>query len=930
MRIRWRTHLLALLAYTLLALVLTWPLLTAITTHVPGNGADDPPLTWNLWWVRYSLLELRANPFDCGYLFHPIGINLAFYTLTLLNAFLSIPLQASAGLVTASNMLLLSSFVLSGYGTFLLSAYLLGTHGHRSADDVGSWPRQIIPMAAFSAGLLYAFASSKLFYAALGQWNIASSQWIPFYVLYLFKVGDRPTKLRYSLLAGVFMILQAYAELTYASFLALFTILWAAWRAWLLRSRAYRAQIGRLAVSTLFIALLTVLGLTPVLAKMVPDMLAEGDILAEGGGFADAFSADLLGFLVPTSLHPLLGNVTGTLSFAHDVGQHLYLGYSALALCAAAVLYWGRRFRRGDGQSVPATGCAPADSASYRHSLGKIASLTAVVRFWCLSAVVWWLLTLGPTLRVNGTDTGVPLPFRLLEQVPFFRGNRYPSRFSVLLTLSLAVLVGLGVAALMESSRRQGNRRRQGALRWAALLLVLVAAFEHLSVPLALSDMRVPPVYQSIASTMPGDWTLLDIPVAWRNGSRVTGTLDTTIMFEQWYQSAHQKRLLAGNTSRNPRFKFQYFADAPVISTLVALETGHDVPAEQVARDRLLAADVLYFFGIEAILVHPDAAGTQIVPYVESVMPVTRFYDAEGIAGYRVAPRAAPDGWTLTPGDELSRLSYAEGWGTPSGRWIWAQRNEARLFVPLNGSPQSMAFQALAPQPGQVLTLEVNGYSAGRVELQEGPQSYSIDLPDEAIIAGLNEIILRFGQISPMSMGQGDPGRTGRKGFDSPLNLVVVSAGNEVGDLGLVYVNGNQVSPNGRGYNVVVVDEWSGTVLDAATFDTHMDPSASQALAQYLQQIPEGRVVAIAAADDASRLLGPEAVEAMQTIGATGDLRSKFRWGHAIIGERGAAPGTALEAMGWIRPVSLSLGTGATEPHLAAAFGPIKFSARDR
>ena len=930
MHIRWRTHLLAILAYTLLALVLTWPLLTAITTHVPGNGADDPPLTWNLWWVRYSLLELRANPFDCGYLFHPIGINLAFYTLTLLNAFLSIPLQASAGLVTASNVLLLSSFVLSGYGTFLLCAYLLRTHGHRTTDEVGYWPRQTVPIAAFSAGLLYAFASSKMFYAALGQWNIASSQWIPFYVLYLFKVGDRPPKLRYSLLAGVFMILQAYAELTYASFLALFTIVWATWRAWQLRSRAGRARVGRLAMSTLLIALLTVLGLTPILAKMVPDMLAEGDVFAEGGGFADAFSADLLGFLVPTSLHPLLGNVTGTLSFAHDVGQHLYLGYSALALCAAAVLYWGRRSRRGNGQSVPASGRAPTDSAGYCRSPGKVASLAAVVRFWCLSAVVWWLLTLGPTLRVNGTDTGVPLPFRLLEQVPFFKGNRYPSRFSVLLTLSLAILAGLGVAALMESSRRQTNRRRHGALRWAALLLVLVAAFEHLSVPLALSDMRVPPVYQSIASTMPGDWTLLDIPVAWRNGSRVTGTLDTTIMFEQYYQSAHQKRLLAGNTSRNPSFKFQYFADAPVISTLIALETGHDVPAEQVARDRLLAADVLYFFGIRAILVHPEAAGTQMVPYVESVMPVTRFHDTGSIAGYRVAPRAAPDRWALTPGDELSRLSYAEGWGTPSGGWIWAQRREARLIVPLNGRPQTMAFQALAPQPGQVLTIEINGDAAGRVELQESPQSYSIELPDEAIIAGLNEIILRFEKLSPMSIGQEDSGRTGRTGFDSPLNIVVVSAGNEVGDLGLIYVNGNQVSPNGRGYNVVVVDESSGTVLDAAAFDTHMDPAASQAMAEYLQQIPEGRVVAIAAADDASRLLGPEVVEAAQTIGATGDLRSKFRWGHAIIGKRGAAPGTAMEAMGWIRPVSLSLGTGATEPRLAAAFGPIKFSARDR
>jgi len=122
---RWQIHLLVLVAYTLFALALTWPLVVHFGSHVPGDGADDPPLTWNLWWVQYALLHLGENPFDGSYMFYPLGINLAFYTLTVLNGLLSIPLQATVGLIPASNLLLLSSFVLSGYGAFLLASYCL-------------------------------------------------------------------------------------------------------------------------------------------------------------------------------------------------------------------------------------------------------------------------------------------------------------------------------------------------------------------------------------------------------------------------------------------------------------------------------------------------------------------------------------------------------------------------------------------------------------------------------------------------------------------------------------------------------------------------------------------------------------------------------------------------------------------------------------
>ena len=197
---RWPLHLGVLLVYGLLALALTYPLAAHLGSHVPGNGVDDPPLTWNLWWVPTALLEMGTNPFQCDYLFYPLGINLSLYTLTVLNGLLSIPLQAVLPLVAGSNLLLLSSFVLGGYGAFLLALEVV----RRGVAIAGYVP-------AFAAGLIYAFSSSKLFYAALGQWNIASSQWIPFYVLALVLFARRPRGLRLPLLAGLFLLFQSYA-----------------------------------------------------------------------------------------------------------------------------------------------------------------------------------------------------------------------------------------------------------------------------------------------------------------------------------------------------------------------------------------------------------------------------------------------------------------------------------------------------------------------------------------------------------------------------------------------------------------------------------------------------------------------------------------------------------------------------------------------
>ena len=120
----WR-YVAVLAAYALLAVILTWPLIAHLTSHVPGDGRDDPPLVWNLWWVQYSLLDLHSSPLNTGYLFFPLGANLTFYTLTILNGVLSIPLQLAGSLVLANNLLLLSSYALAGFGMYLLALDVL-------------------------------------------------------------------------------------------------------------------------------------------------------------------------------------------------------------------------------------------------------------------------------------------------------------------------------------------------------------------------------------------------------------------------------------------------------------------------------------------------------------------------------------------------------------------------------------------------------------------------------------------------------------------------------------------------------------------------------------------------------------------------------------------------------------------------------------
>lgn len=917
-----RTHLSVLLIYLLLAVLLTWPTATHLATHLPGDGGDDPAIAWNLWWVKHALLTLRTNPLFTDFMFYPVGINLAFYTLTTLNALTAMPLTLTLGVVAASNLHMWFTFVIRGYGVFLLARYLLaGSSPPGSGRGVATWPAAL-------AGGFYAFASSQLFYVSLGQFNIASSHWVPYTILFALKSRRDLASLRWPVLAALFLTMQAWAEMTYASFLLVFVALYVAYEIityHVSRITHHPSPISNLPLALrnlLLLGLLFALGISPLLAAMLPDMRAEGDFWVQGSGFAEVFSADLAGFLVPTVRHPFLGElVTRTEVGKFDQwqhvykGQHIYLGFTLLILAAVGVV-GGRR-----------------DASSRRGA--------ASPWFWLVAALFFAWLTLGPTIYVNGKDTGVPGPFVILQSLPFFKGNRYPSRYSVLLALSLAMLAAMGMGVIWQrvisqhvTDGQERKVRRGQRIFMLVICCVLFALFlfEHLAVPLPQSDMQVPAPYYDIAAR-PGGFTLLDIPLAWRNGFRITGPHHPGFMFGQFYQTVHGRRLLQGNTSRNPEFKFQYFTEAPVINSILVLETGHELPPERWEADRAVAGDVLRFFGVQYIVVRPgpgtDSGVTpeMTLPYIEKVMPVEKLYSDPSLTLYRVGLPPLPQRVEVSATASVARLYFGEGWGAIPDRrgdrtdhYVWGQRQDVQLLVPLAGGPQEVTMQLFVPGEGQRLTVRVNDWQSDPLPLPSGGGEYQLTLPPQAVQVGLNQVYLHFDRLYPLaSLAAGEDGPF--------VSLLVESAGQEVGDFGHIYVDGLDVSPNQRGYNLAALSPQGEVQI--ASFDTHLDPGASGALAAFIAALPQGHIVAVAAADEASMNLSEEAVAALRAIGGAGDLRGRFRWSHAIIGVKGAEPGSALEALDGLRPVGLVVGPPVTEPTVAAAVESIRFVTRD-
>jgi len=860
-------HLLVLLTYVLLAVALTFPVVTDPGGVVPGSDTwayDEYTFLWNTWWLKHSTMDLGVSPLHTEMTFHPVGVPLVLYTFNFTGSALALPLYLVSNLPLATNVVLWAMMALSGYTAYLLALYVirrLGPVRSTAAAQVG----------AFVAGLAYAFPASRFIYLALGHYIYVMVATLPLFAYFVLRALDAQRDWRrFAILAGLCFAITALVEMTLGLFMAMaLVILTLAY----LRRLPWRTLVVRFGL----IAGLSILFYLPLLVPVLWESLRGGYAIA-GWGDALRLSADLVGLLVPTALHPLWGqdwpqhlrdSFTGAGRFS-DV-HTLFLGYATLAVAAVAVIKFTRR-------ALP----------------WLVTSITAVV------------LALGPLLQVNGRyvfdldglSTTVPMPFILLHYIPLASAGRAPNRFGVLAVLALAPLVGLGCYWLLTHYRRWWATGLIGAL---AAILVLA---DGLSVPLPTTDASVPLFYHSLAQEE-GDFSILSLPFGVRSSFGTLGAERTQL---QYYQSVHQKRIIGGNISRAPSINFDYYQSVAPLARLLAIEGYQTIPEADLDAERERAAELAALLDLRYLVVQAPIAGRlpyadtyeDAFAYAASVFDLTEVArDADGrLVAYRVSQASIPAELNLAVGEAEAAMHLGAGWSSPeaiagaAARWI--SGTHAELFLPVDEPADSTLTLTAAPfsyagSPEQRLSVSVNGRGIGQVTLAPAWQQYSLAVPADALRPGLNRVVLRLGYAArPVDVAAAGYA-IGGTGVQAPAHLEV----NSRPELAYITVGEADGSRHAQGINVALFDVGGGSLLGSSTFG--WDEGA--ALADFLEQAAPGTGVALAVQGGVPNEVDGAVCRALQTAGAA-SCPAESSGGYALLGITGATPGAALEAGG--------------------------------
>jgi hypothetical protein len=469
--------LLALAIYALLAGIFTYPLVLNMDRV---NGAGDPAvMVWSMAWISHALFTEPAALYGANF-FYPTQDALAYTDLLLPSALLTSPLYfLTNNPLLSFNVVLLLTYVLSGYATFLLVRRLLAGRDYAVA-------------AALFAGAIYTLSPYR--YGHITQLNSMTTYFLPLILLFMHRYledGRRPLDL---FLVGLFFCLNALSGLYYGVFAIL--MMAAFYVTWLLIKRESPRLRDFLYGAPIFAAFGAVLliVLYPYLA-----LSGSGD---HGRGIDTVVGGSLIPRALLTSVPEswLLGWTPEAFGVIHENGKPVYeltLYPGLVATCLAVFAIARRR------ASKP-------------------------VLLYALLGLTMFILSLGPLITVAGVE--IPLPYYLLyEFVPGFGSLRVPARLWSIVMLCIAVLAGFGMRSLMQ---KLGGKKAAMALA----VLSVVAALEFLpTLPIDRYIDRGPPelssAYSYLVDNASEETVVAEVPFA----SRQDAFRETPRMYRSTY-----------------------------------------------------------------------------------------------------------------------------------------------------------------------------------------------------------------------------------------------------------------------------------------------------------------------------------------------------------------------------------------------------------
>lgn len=579
-------------SFLLLAILFTWPLAKNITTHGFGINEDSPYHIWHNWWFKYSVFDLHQSPFYTNYIFYPQTVPLTFDANAFVFSAMTLPLQPIIGVVGASNIIFLLSFALSGMGIFLLARRIFGLSNFSS----------------FLAGVIYAFSPYTFSQAIDGHINITSTWIIPFLTFFVIlaikkaKENEKFILSKEALIAGIFLGLQAYSDLTYTAFTILLLGLIFVFYAFI--SRKEKKEILKITVPFLIAGIISLLiflpGLIPTLSDFRKGINPSSPLWVQ-----NVWSADLVAFFKPSTNSALFKN----LAFAPHQGSiegTVFLGWTTIVLAIFFIYKFIRNWKKLDLKER------------------RMKSLLIFL------SVSFFVLSLGPFLNIANRNTSIPLPFVLIHKIPLIGGTQETARMNPFFMLSLSIIAGLGLDLLIEKSKSKWRKILIGAI--PTILIVL----EFMQIPFPTTDLRPPKVYDVIAKDK-GEKAVLDLPLGFNSGNMSLG--HSPIGSLQFYQTYHKHPQFRGTIARVPIENFDYYTKIPLFKYFLnpgTLPDGEDL-------DQTLANSAIRKkLNVGYIIIHKDILKEkginigQSEALIKDLLKAEKYFEDENAVGYKL------------------------------------------------------------------------------------------------------------------------------------------------------------------------------------------------------------------------------------------------------------------------------------------------------
>ncbi len=665
-------------AYLLIALI-SFGYLALNMGHVTTGGGGDGYLNpWDVWWVNYATFVLHTSFWHSSMVFYPVGENLVFHTLAPLAGLMVAPI-ALANPVAAFDIVVFLGFALSGLGMFILAEYFVKNR-----------------YAAFVAGFLFTFSATHIDHAT-GLLIFTQIEWIPL-GLYFFIRMLREKKAINAAGLGVCVMLATFMgniEQTIMLGLLLLLVL----VLYILNNSTRRLVVSRAFVRNAFVAAVVCLlvgswGFLPLISTVLkPGTISQANN-ENTVQYNMLWSADLASFFVPSYINTFLFTSLSKYSvYLYDPAEKVaYVGYTAILLSLIGLVnYWKK---------------------------------SNSMKMWLAISIVFAWLSLGPSLQVNGFNTGIPTLYNLYHSIPVLNVIREPGRFSIITSLGVAMLAAMGAKFLLEKEKPLFNLdKKYGAILITALIC-LIYLFEVNGLILAgpvlntaMTSIHIPALYTRLGN-LTSNFSTYTIPVL----PSIGGAPDLYPGMATYYQSISKKAIVGGLDGRYSTAQLISMYNVPLTTISQELQDGQppiylSPISENYSEQNVMS---MYLYHTYVLIVDKQAFGNESLNYLYSYLDNafgSPIYVGNTTVAYSTQPAFAGLFRSYVAFQDPAQWQAANAsiGGTSKTIWIPISPGLITVYAPNSNSASgyvntTISFNALSTQPQTLeLGLVYNG-----------------------------------------------------------------------------------------------------------------------------------------------------------------------------------------------------------------------------